>query len=122
VWQSLFWPVAGLMVLQLVFNLVRWLRPRWTAVRGALGAVNAIAALMIAALVYRAGRWITVVPVTIDAKEAAALQGAIDLAFRIGIVVVLIIWILNFGAELWRMLRAHGGGRSNGGPSPARTA
>lgn len=120
VWQASFWPVAGLMALQLLFNLVRWLRPRWTAVRALLGAANAVAALAIAAMVYRAGRWITVVPVTIDPKEAAALQGAIDLAFRIGIVVVLIVWTLNFGAELWRMLRSLGG--PNGGPSTARAA
>jgi hypothetical protein len=111
------------MVLQLIFNLVRWLRPRWAAGRAALGAVNAVAALAIAAMVYRAGRWITVVPVSIDAAQAAALQSALDLAFRIGIVVVLIVWILNFGAELWRMLRALGGGRPrNGGSTSARAA
>ena len=123
VWQALFWPVAGLMVLQLIFNLVRWLRPRWTVVRALLGTVNAVAALAIAAIVYRAGHWITVVPVSMDQAQVSALQGALDLAFRIGIVVVLIIWLLNFGAELWRMARSLGGGRPhNGGPTSARAA
>jgi hypothetical protein len=120
VWQTLFWPVAGLMVLQLGFNLVRWLRPRWMAIRGILGAINAAAAIILAAVVYRAGTWITVVPTTMVEAEAASLQSALDLAFRIAIVVVLIVWLLNFGAELWRTLRSFGSPRSGNGP--ARTA
>jgi hypothetical protein len=122
VWQALFWPVAGLMVLQLLFNLVRWLRPRWTVVRALLGSVNAVAALTIAAMIYRARSWITVVPVSIGQAEATALQSALDLACRIGIVAVLVIWMFIFGAELWRMIRSLGSGRPNGGPSAARTA
>ena len=58
-----------------------------------------------------------------DQAQAASLQAALDLASRIGIVVVLIIWLLNFGAELWRMLRSIGDGRPhNGGSGSARTA
>lgn len=122
VWQTLFWPVAGLMILQLMFNLVRWLRPRWTAVRGLLGVVNAVTALVLAAMIYRAGRWITVVSNGMDPAQVTSLQAALDLACRIGIVVVLIVWMLNFGAELWRMVRSPGGGPRNGGPSSARAA
>jgi hypothetical protein len=111
------------MTLQLAFNLVRWLRPRWSPIRAVLGAVNSVAAIVIAAIVYRAGTWITVVPIHMSQAEASGLQSALDLAFRIGIVVVLIIWLLNFGAELWRMVRSLGGARSrNGGASPAPTA
>jgi hypothetical protein len=123
IWQTLFWPVAALMTLQLAFNLVRWLRPRWSPIRAVLGAVNSVAAIVIAAIVYRAGTWITVVPIHMSQAEASGLQSALDLAFRIGIVVVLIIWLLNFGAELWRMVRSLGGARPrNGGASPAPTA
>ena len=108
IWETLFWPVAALMVMQLLFNLVRWIRPRWRTVRGFLGAINAVAAVAIAAIVYRAGRWIAVVPTGMDQAQAASLQTALDLACRIAIVVVLIVWLLNFGAELWRMLRSMG--------------
>jgi hypothetical protein len=121
IWQTVFWPVAGLMVLQLAFNLVRWLRPRWTAVRTILGAINAAAAIALAAIVYRAGTWMTVVPTTMSQVEAGALQSALDLAWRIGIVVLLIVWLLKFGAELWRAVRSFGGPRPTNGGS-ARTA
>lgn len=121
IWQTLFWPIAALMILQLAFNLVRWLRPRWMAVRGVLGAINAAGAIGLAAIVYRAGSWLTVVPTTMGPAEAAGLQSALDLAFRIGIVVALIIWLLNFGAELWRAVRSLAGQRPRNGGS-ARTA
>jgi hypothetical protein len=57
-----------------------------------------------------------------DPAQVASLQTALDLACRLGIVVVLIVWILNFGAELWRMVRSLGSAPRNGGPSSARAA
>lgn len=123
VWQDLFWPVAALLVSQLSFNLVRWLRPRWKAVRGLLGIVNAVSVIIIAAIVFRAGRWITVVSNGGDASQIASLQSALDLACRIGMVVIVITFVLNFAAELWRMVRAVAGGSPrNGGSSSARPA
>jgi hypothetical protein len=120
IWQELFWPVAALLVTQLIFNLVRWLRPRWKYVRGLLGTLNAVAVLILAAIVYRAGRWIAVVSKGADPNQVAGLQSALDLACRIGIVVIVVVFVLNFAAELWRMARSGLGGRPrNGGPSSA---
>ena len=121
IWQAVFWPVAALMASQLVFNLVRWLRPRWKMARGLLGSINAVGVLIIAAIVFRAGRWITVVPNGADASQVAGLQSALDLSFRIAIVVTVVAFTLNIAGELWRMARSAMPGRStNGGPSSAR--
>lgn len=106
VWQDLYWPVAALLTSQLIFNLVRWLRPRWKSLRGLLGTVNAVAAIGLAILVFRAGRWVTVVATSADADQVASLQTALDLACRIGIVVVVVVWVLNMGAEAWRLTRS----------------
>ena len=114
VWQSLFWPVAALLASQLVFNLVRWLRPRWGALRLALGTINAIAAIALMAFVYRAGRWITVVSNGMSPDQVAGLQTALDIACRIGIVVTIVVWVLNIGAGLFHRIRRGG--------LPARTA
>ncbi len=105
IWQQLFWPVAALLTAQLVFNLIRWLRPRWTAVRWTLGAINAVSALAIAIYVYRAGQWLTVVSTGASSSEVAAMQTSLDLAFRIGMVVAVIAFTFNMAAELWRMTR-----------------
>lgn len=91
------------------------------AIRGVLGAINAAFAIVLAAIIYRAGSWTTVVPTTMGPAETASLQSALDLAFRIGIVVVLIVWVLKFGAELWRTVRSLAGQRPRNGGS-ARTA
>ena len=112
IWQQLFWPVAALLTSQLIFNLIRWLRPRWTAVRWTLGAVNAVSALAMAMYVYRAGRWVTVVSTGSDPAAVTALQGSLDLAFRIGMVVAVVVFTFNMAAELWRMTRKMRGRRT----------
>ena len=105
IWQQLFWPVAALLTAQLVFNLIRWIRPRWTAVRWTLGSINAVSALAIAIYIYRAGQWLTVVSTGASSSEVAAMQTSLDLAFRIGMVVAAIAFTFNMAAELWRMTR-----------------
>lgn len=122
VWQTVFWPVAALLTTQLIFNLVRWLRPRWKIVRGLLGALNAVAVLIIALIVFRAGRWITVISKGADPSQVASLQSALDLSCRIAIIVTVIAFALNIAAELWRMARSvASGGPRNGSASSAQT-
>jgi hypothetical protein len=119
VWQPLFWPVAALLASQLAFNLIRWLRPRWTGARGGLGAINAVGALAIALVAYRAGRWVTVVSTGMSAQDASGLRAALDLAFRIGAVVMVVVFVLNMAADMWRKLQRS---RSQGSAQPVRTA
>lgn len=121
IWQAVFWPVAALMTSQLVFNLVRWLRPRWKMVRGLLGSINAVGVLIIAAIVFRASRWIIVLSNGADASQVANLQSALDLSFRIAIIVTVIAFTFNIARELWRMARsAVTGGPGNDGRSSAK--
>jgi hypothetical protein len=108
VWHQLFWPVAALLVSQLVFNVVRRLRPRWTAVRVTLGVVNAVSVLGIILFAYRSGRWLTVVSTGISPDQVNALQASLDLAFRIGAVVGVVAFVLNMAAEMWRTMRRRG--------------
>ena len=114
VWQPLFWSVGALLISQLAFNLVRRLRPRWTAVRATLGVVNAVTVVAIAATLYRAGRIVTVVSNGMSADQVASLQTSIDLAFRMATVVGLVVFVFNMGAELWRMTRRLRGRRIGG--------
>jgi hypothetical protein len=106
VWASLYWPVAVLLVARIVYNLVRWLRPRWKAARLVLGAGTGIAAIAIALLVYRAGQWVTVVPGSIDPGAAQGLQSSLDLSFRIGLLAVIVVWAWSMAAEVWKGRRA----------------
>lgn len=122
VWQTVFWPVAALLTSQLIFNLVRWLRPRWKIVRGLLGTVNAVAVLIIAAIVFRAGRWITVLPNGADRSQVASLQSALDLSCRIAIIVIVVAFTLNIAAQLWRMARSVASGDPRNGSASSAQA
>ncbi|MFL6733993.1 MAG: HAAS signaling domain-containing protein [Sphingomicrobium sp.] len=106
VWQDLFWPVTALLASQLAFNLMRWLRPRSKLVSGLLGAATACGALVIAAVVYRAGSWMTVVATGMPAEKTAGLQTSLDLACKIAVIAVIVIWSVNIITELWRMTRS----------------
>jgi len=48
---------------------------------------------------------VTVVATGASSSEVAALQTSLDLAFRIGMVVAVVVFTLNMAAELWRMTR-----------------
>jgi hypothetical protein len=106
IWDQLFWPVTALLAVRLIHNLIQWLRPRWKALRGVLGIGTAIGGLAIAAAVYRAGRWIEVVPTNMNAEQAAGLQASLDLALGIAVVVVMIVWTFGIFMELWRLARS----------------
>jgi hypothetical protein len=106
IWNELFWPILALAAARLVYNLLVWLRPRWTVLRGLLGAATAIGGIMILVIVYRAGHWVTVVPTGIDAASAAGLQASLHLAFRIAIIAVGVIWAIGSVGELWRIARS----------------
>lgn len=105
VWASMFWPVTALLAARLAYNLVVWLRPRWTTVRGVLGVATAVGAIMIAALIYRSGSWMTVVSTGLSADQTVALQASLDLALKITLVVVTVVWSIGVAAWLWRRAR-----------------
>jgi hypothetical protein len=97
IWNELFWPILALAAARLVYNLLVWLRPRWTVVRGLLGAATAIGGIIIL---------VTVVSTGIDADSAAALQASLHLALRIAIIAVGVIWAIGSLGELWRIARS----------------
>jgi len=106
VFAALYWPILVLVAARLVHNLIQWLRPRWTAIRALLGVLTAVGGLVLLAFVYRAGQWATIVSTGMPADEAAQLQISLNLALRIAIVVVGVVWTLGCLGALWRLSRA----------------
>jgi hypothetical protein len=106
VFITLYWPIFALIAARLVHNLVQWLRPRWRRTRVALAALTTVGGLVLLAILYRAGQWAAIVPAGMDARQAAALQTSVNLAFRIAIVVTAIIWMLQFLQGLYRASRS----------------
>jgi hypothetical protein len=105
IWASLFWPVAALLAARFVYNLIIWLRPRWKNLRNLLGVTSTAGAFIIAAIIYRAGRWVEVLPTGMPADQAVGLQTSLDLAFRITAVVLIVIWTLGALGWLYKFAR-----------------
>ena len=106
VWQQLYWPILILAVARLVHNVIQWLRPRWKTVRLILGGATALGALALLPVLYAAGEWARIVPLGMPADAAMTLQDSLNLALRIAIIAVGVIWLLNCLGELWRLSRA----------------
>lgn len=106
IWTQLYWPILALIAARLVHNLIQWLLPRWKAVRVALGAATAVGAIVLLAIIYRAGAWVNVVPTGPHPTDAAPLQTSLDLAFKFTFVAVGVVWTMNSAIGLWRLARA----------------
>ena len=105
IWTELYWPIFALIAAQLARDALHWLRPRATWLIGLLGIASAVGGVILAALLYRAGQWVSVVPIAMGPGEAARLQESLTLSLRIGIVAVAVILALQCLVELWRMAR-----------------
>jgi hypothetical protein len=105
IWAQLFWPVLILASARLVHNLIQWLRPRWKGVRGVFGLATAAGALALLAVVWQAGEWVIVVSTGMPEDGARSLQESLNLALRIAIIVVGIVWTLACLGELWRLVK-----------------
>jgi hypothetical protein len=106
VFTELYWPIFALAAARLVHNLIQWLRPRWRLARRLIGGATAIGGLMLVALIYRAGHWATIVSTGMPARQAIELDTSLNLALKIALVVVGVIWTFQCLQALWLLSRA----------------
>ncbi|MBN8815724.1 MAG: hypothetical protein J0J06_09780 [Sphingomonas sp.] len=103
VWATLWTPMLALMIAHLIYNVVRWVRPRWKATRALLGVGTTAGALALLVVIYRAGRWITASSATMPADRVADIDRSINLSIHYAIIGVGLIWVFQCGQELWRL-------------------
>jgi hypothetical protein len=106
IFAQLYWPILILAAVRLVHNLVQWLRPGWTLVRALIGGATATAGLVLLALIYRAGKWVTIMPTGMPPAQAAELQTSLNLALKIALVVAAVVWAFACVSGLWTLRRA----------------
>lgn len=103
VWMTLWLPILVLASARLAFSLVQWVRPRWKTVRALLSVGTTIGSLALAALLYRAGHWLTASSATMPADKVAEIDRSTNLGIHWAIVVVAVIWVFQCAKELWRI-------------------
>jgi hypothetical protein len=97
-WRALHLPIAGLWLAGLAVLWIILFRPAWTRLRVAWRVGANLVGLVIAFVLLRADAIVTLVPVADASAPAAGVVHAINLGFRIGVVV----WIC---AALWEIVR-----------------
>jgi hypothetical protein len=103
VWTALLWPIAALVMVRMIHDLVTLLRPQWRPLRGALIIGNVAGTIAIAALLYQAGQVVSVTGT--DPGQVADLQESLDLALHWALVLVPLMTVLAGAVELWRLVR-----------------
>jgi len=106
IWAQLYWPIFALLAVQLVANIVQWLRPRWRVLHAAFAVAIAAGGVALLAAIHRAGEWVILVPNGTSASEVADIEKSLHLALSITIVAVGLVWIGQALAALWRLWRA----------------
>jgi len=105
IFAQLYWPILALVAVRLIDNLIEWVRPRWTLLRSVLTVGTTIAGLALLALIYRAGKWSTIVSTGMPSDKVAQLNEAVNLSLKIAIVVTGVVWTWQAVVVLWRLLR-----------------
>jgi len=106
VWATFWLPILVLASARLLFSLIAWVRPRWKSVRALLSVGTTIGGLALAALLYRAGHWLTASSATLPADKVAEIDRSTNLGIHWAIIVVAAIWVLQCAKELWRIYGA----------------
>lgn len=108
IFTELFWPILILSIVRLVYTLIQWLRPNWKTLGGVLNIGTAVAGLVLLAIVYQSGGWVTVISQGMAAEQVGKLQESLDLSFRITTIVIAVVWTLGILGAGWRLVRGRG--------------
>ena len=105
VWNIYYLPILLLAAAQLAVNLLKWLLPHLRRTNALLTVAACVATITIAAGLYQAGAWVTVVPTGGTPADIAGLTQSLNLALRITLIVVMAIMTLQALGEQWKLAR-----------------
>lgn len=106
VWMTMWGPILALMVVRLVLHLVQLLRPRWKSARAVLSVTTAAGAIVMLAIIYQAGHWLTASSATLPAGRVAEIDRHTNLGIHYAIIVIGVIWVFECAKELWALMAA----------------
>jgi hypothetical protein len=105
VWEQYYLPILVLACAQLAVNLVEWLLPRLWRLEALLSIAVSVATIAVAAGLYKAGVWVTVVAAGGGSGDLAGLTESVNLAIRITLIVMMVIMTAQTLGELWKLAR-----------------
>jgi hypothetical protein len=100
IWDDYYVPILLLLSVQLLVNLMKWLRPRWKVAASLMTIVTCVATLAIVAGLMKAQIWV----VATGTAEPNVADG-VNLAIRIALVAVAAVMTLQALGEVWKLVR-----------------
>ena len=117
IFRELFWPITGVIVLDIASAVVALTLAGRGRLAGGLDLATAAANLVVVGLLLQAGHWIEVSIAGPEPRPLEGLARLFDLGFRAGLLVSAIVWTMKTIVRAWRLIRAFW--RDGRGPAAA---
>ncbi|PHY18331.1 hypothetical protein CSW59_16410 [Caulobacter sp. BP25] len=105
VFQTLYWPILTLAVVQVVSSLLLVVKPGWTVARNLLEIVGAVGGVALVWVLWSAQPLVTVLAPAASEAGLENLQRTLDLSLEITLWVVAAISLTKVAVHGWRLLR-----------------
>jgi hypothetical protein len=105
IWDQYYLPILVLASAQLAVNLIQWLLPQLRRTAALLSIGVSVATIAVAAGLYKAGAWVTVVAADKAGEDLTRLTESVNLSIRIALIVMMVIMAMQALGELWKLVR-----------------
>lgn len=105
VWTEHYWLVLGLGIASLVYSLMCWLRPRWTAERLILSIVLHGGWIWAAVLIRASGPWFTATSAVEFAEQATRTQAGVNATISLALPIMIMVWFIGLLVKLHQLYR-----------------
>lgn len=105
IFQTLYWPILIMAVVQVMSGLIRMVKPGWVRARAGFEIVSGLIGLAIASALWPAMPLVTLVAPEATVAGLANLQRTVELSLQITLWVAVAILLLTLIRDAWRLIR-----------------
>ncbi|ATC30917.1 hypothetical protein CA606_00345 [Caulobacter vibrioides] len=105
IFQTLYWPILVMAVVQVMSGLILVVKPGWVRARAGFEIVGGLIGLAIAAALWPAMPLVTLVAPEATVAGLANLQRTVEMSLQIGLWVAVAIILLKLIIDGWRLIR-----------------
>ncbi|NQE63983.1 hypothetical protein [Caulobacter sp. RHG1] len=105
IFQTLWWPVLALAIIQIPASLIAVVRPGWVRGRSAVEIVCSLGGLALVAVLWPMQPLVTVVAPDANVAGLANLQRSLDLSIQVGLVIAAGVYFSKLAVDVWRVVK-----------------
>ncbi len=105
VFQTLWWPILALAIVQIPSSLIAVVKPGWVRGRSAIEIVLSLGGLALVALLWPMQPLVTIVAEQANVAGLSNLQHTLDLSIQVGLVITAVIYLSKLAVDVWRVVK-----------------